>query len=66
VALRASLEREATELSGELATLEFQYIARTGEVTLEMAQQYGFVEVKEPLYVSRDGAPSLSFNTENR
>ena len=67
VALRASLEKESTELGAELATLEFQYIDLKGEVTIERAGEYGFQEVKEPLYVSRESSEaSLSFNTQNR
>lgn len=66
VALRAALEREATELNSEIAGLEFEYIARTGEVTLERAQALGFSEVKEPLYVSKDDSSSLSFNPQTR
>ncbi len=66
VSLRASLERESTELNTELATLEFQYIALKSGVTLETAHEYGFTEVKEPLYVSRGENNSLSFNTQSR
>ncbi len=66
VAMRASLEREAAELTGELATLEFQYISLQGDVTLARAAEYGFEEVKEPLYVSKTSGNSLSFNTQSR
>ncbi len=64
--MRASLEREAAELTGELATLEFQYISLQGDVTLARAAEYGFEEVKEPLYVSKTSGNSLSFNTQSR
>ncbi len=64
VSMRAALERESAELTAELATLEFQYITLKGEVTLAVAAEYGFEEVRKPLYVSRDEKPSLSFNTE--
>jgi hypothetical protein len=67
VSQRASLEREATELNTELATLEFQYIGLKSGVTLETAHEYGFTEVEKPLYVSRgEGRGSLSFNTQSR
>lgn len=67
VAMRAELERSAAEISAELATLEFQYIALKDDVTIELAHVYGFQEVKEPLYVSRGGEKnSLSFNTQTR
>ncbi len=66
VAMRASLEREAAELTGELASLEFQYINLQGDVTLTRAAEYGFEEVKEPLYVSKTAGNSLSFNTQSR
>ncbi len=63
VAQRSALEQEAADLHADLATLEFQYIAMTSDITLETAAQYGFTEVREPLYVAKDGAPALSFNT---
>ncbi len=66
VSLRASLEREANDLNTEIASLEFQYIARTNNITPEIARQYGFVETAEPLYVSKGEDSSLSFNTQNR
>lgn len=64
VAERASLEEKSAELNADLATLEFQYIAMTSNVTLDVAKSYGFTEVEKPLYVSRDKEESLSFNTE--
>lgn len=67
VAERQRLEREVAELSAELGSLEFAYIERRNAITLEMARELGFSEVKSPLYVSRDsGAEALSFNVENR
>lgn len=67
VAMRAALETEASSLNANLATLEFRYISLKNEVTLETARQYGFTEVKEPTYVSREAsASSLSFNTQTR
>ena len=66
VAERASLEGQSAELTTELATLEFQYIDLRGQVTLDTAKGLGFAEVKNPVYVSKNGANSLSFNTVNR
>lgn len=62
VAERAALEREAANLSAEIATLEFQAIAMKNDISIEVARAYGFVEVEKPLYVSADKADSLSFN----
>jgi len=64
VAERAALEREAANLSSEIATLEFQSIALKSDITLDVARSYGFTEVEKPLYVSADKANSLSFNAE--
>lgn len=66
VALRSELERQVVNLNTELAGLEFQYIKLKNEVTLEIAKELGYQEVRQPLYISRGSAPSLSFNTENR
>ncbi len=64
VAERAALEREASDLSAEIATLEFKSIALKGDITLELAHQYGFKEVEQPLYVAADKDNSLSFNAQ--
>lgn len=64
VAERAALEREATDLAAEIATLEFESIALKGDITLELARSYGFEEVEKPLYIAADKAESLSFNAE--
>lgn len=64
VAERAALEREASDLSSEIATLEFRSIAMKGDITLELAHQYGFTEVDRPLYVTSNKAESLSFNAK--
>lgn len=67
VAERGHLEREVTELSSTLGTLEFSYIAKQNEITPEVARQYGFSEVKSPLYVARNAsADALTFNAKTR
>ena len=64
---RQNLERQVTEVSTKLDSLEFTYIKLKNNVTAELASQYGFREVKNPLYVSRTSArSSLSFNTLNQ
>ncbi|NCN08014.1 hypothetical protein GW944_00395 [Candidatus Parcubacteria bacterium] len=63
IAIRQGLERQASEISGKLASLEFTYINLKNEVTIELASTKGFKEVKSPLYVSRHLNNSLSFNT---
>ena len=65
VAERQELERQVASLSAELGALEFAYIEKRNAITLEMARELGFSEVKSPLYVSRGTASSLSFNTQN-
>lgn len=64
VAERAALEREASNLNAELATLEFQSIAMKNDVTIEVARQYGFEEVAQPLYVAKKSDAALSFNAK--
>lgn len=63
VAMRAELGREASNISAELATLEFQYIKLQNEVTLSKAQELGFAEVEAPLYATRGDYHTFSFNT---
>jgi hypothetical protein len=64
IAVRENLEKQVAETNARLGTLEFNVIALKNNITLEVAQNYGFSEVKAPLYVSRTGTESaLSFNT---
>src|SRR3989344_2172963 len=63
IALRQNLERQITEISRGLDSLEFSYITLRNNVTLELAYEKGFKEVKSPLFVSRSGAQALTFNT---
>lgn len=62
IAERQLLERRITEISTDLDSLEFAYVKLKNGVTLEVAHQHGFRETKNPLYVSRSSAASLSFN----
>lgn len=64
IALRQNLERQIAKTSANLDSLEFAYVALKNNVTIELAYQYGFQEVKNPLYVSRTRTTSLSFNTQ--
>jgi len=64
VAQRGELEARVGQASGELATLEFEYIALKNGVTAERASALGFEEVKSPLFVTRGEGSTLSFNTE--
>jgi hypothetical protein len=66
IALRQSLEREVVETAGRLSSLEFASIEMKNSITIETAQAYGFAEVKEPLYVSRNSSDSLTLNTAAR
>lgn len=63
VAVRQNLEKQITDLSTNLDSLEFTYIALKNNVTLELAYQLGFREVKSPLYVSRAHPEALTLNT---
>lgn len=66
IALRQNLEREVAETSMRLSTLEFASIELKNDITIETAHEYGFAEVKEPLYVSRNSSDSLTLNTPVR
>ncbi|HEY4528585.1 MAG TPA: hypothetical protein VJJ48_02045 [Candidatus Paceibacterota bacterium] len=61
-ALRAGLEEQVGEAGNELSKLEFQYISLKSKVTLQLAEQYGFKEAKNPIYVSRSAGTALTWN----
>jgi len=63
VAARQTLERQMAKTSTNLDSLEFTYIQLKNSITIELAYNQGFREVKNPLYVSRAPKASLSFNT---
>lgn len=63
IALRQNLERQISQSSANLDALEFAYLELKNDITIEMATNQGFKEVKNPLYVSRAPRASLSFNT---
>lgn len=66
IAVRENLEREVAEANMRLSVLEFAVIESRNAITLETARAYGFAEVKEPLYVSRSSAETLTLNTVAR
>lgn len=66
IAVRQNLEKQVERLNGDLSVLEFETIALKNGVTMEVATNYGFSEVREPLYVSRDAENSLTLNTVKR
>jgi hypothetical protein len=66
IAVRQNLESEVAEVNSRLSSLEFSSIALRNAITLEIAHEYGFSEVKEPLYVSRSTPASLTLNTVTR
>ncbi len=66
IAIRQNLEREVSQMEGRLGSLEFVSIELKNSITLETAREYGFTEVREPLYVSRDSLSSLTLNTVTR
>ena len=66
IATRQGLERQIAAVSTNLDSLEFTYIELKNDITIELAREYGFREVSNPLYVSRALSTSLSFNTLDR
>lgn len=66
IAIKQDLEKQITNISNDFNSLEFAYIELRNNVTMELAYQHGFQEVKSPLYISRINPQSLSFNTLSR
>lgn len=66
IARGQEFERQIAQIGDSLDSLEFTYIGIKNNVTLELAHQYGFREVKNPLFVSRSSDNSLSFNNIRR
>lgn len=66
VARGQEAERMIAKMTTDLDSLEFAYIEVKNNVTIELANTYGFREVNNPLVVSRASSASLSFNTLNR
>ena len=66
IAVRQDLERQSAEISASLSSLEFTSIELRNAITIDTAREYGFAEVKEPLYVSRGASNSLTLNTVTR
>lgn len=66
IAVRQNLEREVAQMESHLSSLEFASIELKNSITIETAREYGFAEVKEPLYVSRNTLNSLTLNTVTR
>ena len=66
IAIRQDLERQVAHISADLDSLEFAYIELKNNITIELALQHGFREVKSPLYISRLRPAPLSFNTLDR
>lgn len=64
IAVRQNLEKEVAQATSNLGSLEFARIELTNAVTIDTAEEYGFTEVRQPLYVTRDSADSLTLNTE--
>lgn len=66
IATRQDLEGQIVKMRAGLDSLEFAFIELKNNITIELAYDYGFKEVKTPLYVSRARPASLSFNTLSR
>jgi len=66
IATGQNLEKQIVKISTGLDLLEFAYIDLKNNITIELARDYGFQEVKSPLYVSRARSLSLSFNALSR
>lgn len=61
-AIRQNLEAQLADTGGRIGGLEFSYIELKNSITSELAHQYGFREIRNPLYVSRNAANSLTLS----
>lgn len=61
-ALRQNLEARVADAAGRVGGLEFSYIELRNSITFEMAKNYGFKEVRTPLYVTRHTSSTLTLN----
>lgn len=66
LAVRQNMEKEVAQAAADLGELEFAHIELSNAVTIETAREYGFQEVRQPLYVTRSGPGSLTLNTVKR
>lgn len=65
VVSREKVEREIAMIGSRLAEIEFEYVTRGEALTMEYAISRGYLEVGEPIFISREtSAPVLSFNNE--
>lgn len=61
-AMRQNLEAQVVDAAGRIGTLEFAYIELKNNITSEVAANYGFKEVKKPLFVTRTTGSALTLN----
>lgn len=62
--LRERLALQGESLTERVSELEFRKIALKNSVNLEKALGYGFVEVRNPIYISRTES-TLTLNIKN-
>ena len=53
VVSREKSEETIAVLSAGTSVLEFEYIEKTGKITMDLARSMGFEESKSPVFVSR-------------
>lgn len=61
-ALRENLEAHLADAGSRIGELEFAKIKLENAVTAEVARQYGFKEVRAPLFVTRVDRSALTYN----
>ena len=66
IASRQILEKEVLEATARTGALEFTYIELKNQVNIGIAQERGYKESKNPVYVSRLAPDSLGTFTLNR
>ncbi len=61
VVSRQNLEAQASQLTVQMSTEEYQYIALRNNITLSYAQSLGFKEVVNTNFISRSGNAQVSY-----
>lgn len=63
---RDHAERDITDTTTHLASLETKYVAEVGSIDLALAHEKGFVEVTDPRYLSSgSGGTGLTLRDKN-
>lgn len=63
-AIRGNLEAHLADANSRIGALEFTYIELKNNITKEKAGEFGFNEVKSPMYVTRNASTAITLHSE--